>query len=177
MCWVLPEWREPSRTMSFVPWAISATRLQDEGAHEDLAQLRVALHEGAQIVPIDGDDRSVARDARPHQAAPRRQHVDLAGELARAVHDDRLLAIADRPHDVDRARQHDEEPRVLVAHVEEHLARAHVAAMPDARDAIDLRRRELGKHLRGAFDRFGCHGLGPTPCCALGLARLVVPSS
>ena len=60
---------------------------QDEGAHQDLAQLRVALHQGAQVVAIDGDDRAVARGARAHQAAPRREHVDLAGELPGAVHD------------------------------------------------------------------------------------------
>ena len=81
MCWVLPEWREPSRTMSFVVLGHQRHAPQDEGAHEDLAQLRVALHERAQVVPIDGDDRAVGGGARAHQAAPRREHVDLAGEL------------------------------------------------------------------------------------------------
>ena len=130
---------------------------QDEGAHQDLAQLRVALHQRAQVVAIDGDDRAVGGDARAHQAAPRRQHVDLAGELPGAVDDDRLLAIADRPHDLDRARQHHEEARVLLAHLDQHLARADVAAVPDAGDALDLRRRQLGEHLGGAVHHVGGH--------------------
>ena len=130
MCWVLPEWREPSRTRSFVVLGHERHAPQDEGAHEDLAELRVALHERAQVLPIDGDDRAVGGGARAHQAAAGREHVDLAGELAGMVHDDRLLAIADRAHDVDRAREHHEEARVLLADVEEHLSRAHVAPCP-----------------------------------------------
>jgi hypothetical protein len=76
---------------------------QDERAHEELAELRVALDEGAQIFAVDRDDRPVARGTRAHQAAPRRQHVDLAGELALVVHDHRLFAVAERSHDLDGA--------------------------------------------------------------------------
>ena len=54
------------------------------------------------------------------------------------MHGDGLLAIADRRDDLDRARQHHEEPRVLLAGVEQHLARPHVAAVADAGDAFHL---------------------------------------
>src|SRR5262245_37048305 len=59
---------------------------EDEGAHQDLAELRVSFHEITQSVSLDRDDRAVASDARAHQAAPGREHVDLAGELPRLVH-------------------------------------------------------------------------------------------
>ena len=130
---------------------------QDEGAHQDLAQLRVALHQRAQVLPIDGDDRAVGGGARAHQAAPGRQHVDLAGELPGVVNHHRLLAIANQPDDLDRPRQHHEESRVLLPHLDQHLARADVAAAPDAADALDLRRRKLGEHLGGAVHHVGGH--------------------
>ena len=66
---------------------------------------------------------------------------------------DGLLDVADGPHDLDGARQHHEEPRVLIAHLEQHLAGRDLAPVPQAGDAVDLRRRQLRKHLRGALER------------------------
>ena len=57
---VLAECREPMRTRPPPPWAMRADPPQDEGAHEDLAELGVPLHERAQMLAIDDDDRPVA---------------------------------------------------------------------------------------------------------------------
>ena len=67
------EWREPSSTRSLLSCGHERHAAQDEGAHQDLAQLGVALHQRAQVVAIDGDDRAVGGGARraPGCAAPR----------------------------------------------------------------------------------------------------------
>src|SRR5215813_6448695 len=95
---------------------------QDEGAHEDLAELEVLLHESAQMLTIDDDDGPVAERPRAHEVAARRQHVDLARELPGAVHRDPLLTAVDRAHDVDSALDDHEETGVLLAELEQHLA-------------------------------------------------------
>src|SRR5258706_337092 len=42
---------------------------QDEGAHEDLAELEVPLHESAQMLAIGDDDRSVAESPAADEGA------------------------------------------------------------------------------------------------------------
>src|SRR5205823_635832 len=56
-------------------------------------------------------------------------------------------------------------------HVEEQLPRADVAPLPDARDALDLRRREFGERLGGAVHGCGGHAPVPTPASAPARAR------
>ena len=58
---------------------------QDEGAHDDLAQLAVGLHQRQQVLAIQLDHFTRCTDACPDQRAPAGEHVDLAGELARSM--------------------------------------------------------------------------------------------
>ena len=125
---------------------------QDERAHQDLAQLRVALHEHPQMVPTDDDHRAVGDGAAANKRAARRQHVDLTRELAGTQRRDRLLAAVDGPNDLDGALDHHEEARVLLAELEQPIAGAHLTALADTPDALELRRRQPGKHFGSAVD-------------------------
>ncbi len=95
---------------------------QDEGAHEDFAELEVPLHERVQMLAIDDDDRSVAERPAADEGAAGREHVDLARELPGAVHRDLLLAALDRAHDLHGALDDHEEAGVLLPELEQHLA-------------------------------------------------------
>ncbi len=130
---------------------------QNERAHQDLAQLEVPLHERTQMLAIHDDDRPVADGARANQIAACRQHVDLARELARTVHGHPFFTAVERAHDLDGALDDHEEAGVLLAELEEHLARANAASRSDAGDPADLSGRQLGEHLIAALDVHLCH--------------------
>src|SRR5260370_114469 len=138
------------RTMPLSPWAMSATRPQDEGAHEDLAELEVPLHQNTQMLAIDDHDRSVAERPAANEGATRGQHVDLARELAGTVDRDLLFAAIDRAHDLDGALDDHDEARVLLPELEQHLARADAASLADSGHPSDLSGSELRKHLAAA---------------------------
>ena len=97
---------------------------QDEGAHQDLAELAVGLHQRQQPLALDLDHFPVLGAAQPHQAAAAREHVDFAGEVAGRVHDDELVAGRGRAHHVQRAARDDEERRVGAPDFEQDLAAA-----------------------------------------------------
>ena len=113
---------------------------QDEGAHEDLAELEVPLHEHAQMLAIDDDDRPVAESPTADEGAARGEHVDLARELAGPMHGDPLFTAVDRVDDLDGTLDDHEEADVLLPELEEHLARTDAAALTDSGDAADLGR-------------------------------------
>ncbi len=95
---------------------------QDEGAHEDLAQLAVGLHERQQLLAVQLDHLARRADARLDERAPAREHVDLAGELARSVDRDERLGDAGWPDDLDLARRHHEKRHDRRTRLDEHLA-------------------------------------------------------
>ena len=57
---------------------------QDEGSHEDFAQLAVGLHKRDQMLAIQLDHVAGLARADSHQSTPTREHVDLARKLAGA---------------------------------------------------------------------------------------------
>ena len=110
---------------------------EDERPHEDLAQLGVGLHEREQVIAIELDHLARHAGARTHQRPAAREHVGLAGELARPMDGDDGLAGVRRPDDLDLTRGDDEERHVLVPDIEEHLSGGHgafPAVRGDARD-------------------------------------------
>src|SRR6266850_5346261 len=125
---------------------------QDEGAHEDLAELEVPLHESAQMLAIDDDDRSVAESPAADEGAAGGQHVDLAREFPGTVDRDLLLAAVERAHDLDGPFDDDEEAGVLLPRLEQHLAGAHAASLADSGDPAELSGGQLGEHLVAAVD-------------------------
>src|SRR5258705_2470365 len=130
---------------------------QNEGAHEDLAELEVSLHERVQMLTIDDDDRPVAESPPEDDGAARGQHVDLAREFAGAVHHDRLFTTVDRAHDLDGALDDHEEAGVLLPELEQHLARADAATLADRGDPFDLSRGQPGEHLVATAQVRVCH--------------------
>ena len=130
---------------------------QNEGTHEDLAELEVSLHERAQMLTIDDDDRPVAESPPADDGAARGQHVDLAREFAGAVHHDRLFTTVDRAHDLDGALDDHEEAGVLLPELEQHLARADAATLADRGDPFDLSRGQPGEHLVATAQVRVCH--------------------
>ena len=82
---------------------------EDEGPHQDLAELGVRLHQRQQLLVIELDDLARRAGARPHQRAAVREHVGLAGELARPMNGDDGLAGIRRLDDLDLSRGDDVE--------------------------------------------------------------------
>lgn len=61
---------------------------KNEGAHEDLAQLGVGLHEGQQMITSQLDYFTRLAHAQPGQRAAARNHVAFASELSGTKYDD-----------------------------------------------------------------------------------------
>ena len=57
---------------------------EDEGPHEDLAQLAVGLHEGQQVLALELDHGASLARAEADEPAAAREHRDLPGELPRS---------------------------------------------------------------------------------------------
>src|SRR5437867_4507690 len=92
-----------------------------------------------------------------HEVPARGQHVDLAREFPGTEHRDPLFTPVDGADDFDGALDDHEEAGVLLAELEQHLARADLAALADAGDPIDLSLRQLGEHLVATFGVHLCH--------------------
>src|SRR2546421_1184924 len=125
---------------------------QDEGAHEDFAELEVPLHQSAQMVAIDDDDRSVAESPAADEGAAGGQHVDLAREFPGTVDRDLLFAAVERAHDLDGPFDDHEEAGVLFPELEQHLAGAHAASLADSGDPAELSGGQPGEHLVASVD-------------------------
>jgi hypothetical protein len=134
---------------------------EDEGSHEDVAQLAGGLHQRQQIPAGDLDD--FARLARAHAEEPPAagEHIGFAGELTPSMDGHQLLGGAGPPDDLDVARGNDEEPLALIAGLGEHLTVRDVPCPSVRRDARDLLRGQRGKHMidvRGDGERDGRSG-------------------
>ena len=77
------EWREPIRTAFPCPRAIERDAAKDEGAKEDLAQLRIGLDEAAQVLVAQLQDARDARGPGPHDGRAPGEQVDVARRTLR----------------------------------------------------------------------------------------------
>ena len=96
---------EPISTTSPRPLAISSTRRRMN------ARIRISLSSASvctsasMLLAIQLDDLARLADARAEQRAAAGDHVDLAGELSRAVDGDERFVAAGGPHDLDARRR------------------------------------------------------------------------
>ncbi len=65
---------------------------QDESPHEDVAELRVALHHAPQALVVHVENLAGLLHATADEGPPPRKHADLTGKLAGLLNDDELLA-------------------------------------------------------------------------------------
>ena len=82
---------------------------QDEGPHDQLAELAVGLHERQQLFTIQLDHFARLAGARSDERGAARKHVDLAGELTRSMDRDERLGATGWPDNLDPTRRDDEE--------------------------------------------------------------------
>src|SRR6266699_6747448 len=120
---------------------------EDEGAHEDLAQLGVGLQEEKKIIAADLDDFARLGSPNGHESAPPGQQVHLAGEVARAVGGYELLAAGGVADDFEAGGQDQKERVLLLPRFDEHFAALYAPLPATSGNARDLFRRQRRKHL------------------------------
>ena len=144
------EWREPMSVASPKPFCQQRHATEDEGAHEQVAELGIALHQPAQPVEVDAEDLARFAHAAAHEVAAACERVDLAGELAGAVDGDEVIAGDAGVDDLEGAGEDDVDALRRLALLEHDLAGGDRAALGDLGDARELRARERGEHLCAA---------------------------
>src|ERR1041385_4090943 len=120
---------------------------KDERAHEDLAELRVGLHETEKLVTFELDDLAGGRRTKRDQAAAAGQQIQLAAELTRPMGGDELLAVAAGAHDFELTVGDDDERKVQLAFLDQDVAAPECASPPLDGDPGDLRVRQYGERL------------------------------
>ena len=134
------QWLDPIEHDVAEPVRDQLHAAQDEGAHDDLAQLAVGLHQRQQVLAIQLDHLARLAGTRPDERAAAREHLDLAGELTRSMDRDQRLGGAGWLDDLDLTFRDHEERHDLGPRFEEHLAALDRMPVPVRRDARDLRR-------------------------------------
>ncbi len=120
---------------------------QDERAHHDLGELGVGLHQIAQPLGVDGEHRAAVARADASEPGDAAQRGELAGEVTRLEQRDPFLAVLH----FEAAVEHHEQALLALARLDQHLAGAGRDARAERFQALDLRRRELRKHLLAAL--------------------------
>jgi hypothetical protein len=119
---------------------------QDEGAHDDLADVRLGLDQPGEATARHTDDAAVLAGDAADQDLAIVEQVELAGELARAMDvDDALLAACARVRDLDRAFDDDEEVDAPLAAGEQMRALGNASVSPKRRSGRPAPRSASGK--------------------------------
>src|SRR5262249_50122841 len=128
-----------------------ADAAEDEGPHDELAQLRVRLDDGAQRAAGHLEHLAVLGGTPADQAAPPGDHAHLAGELPRSQRDDRVFSAVSREQDLEGPPEDHVEAGAPGPLLEEHLPPLQRSAGSKLRKPVDLLRRERGEHLLAAL--------------------------
>ena len=126
---------------------------EDQGPHEDVAQLAVGLHERQQMFAIDFDDLARLADTEADERAAAGQHAHLAGEPARANRHQRFLGAVRQARDINPSRHDHKKAGAVVADIDEDLALADLPRAPVGRHPRKLRRRQGWKQAIGKGGR------------------------
>ena len=122
-----------------------ADAAQDEGAHDDLADVGLGGHQAAEVGPADAHHARRPGGAARDQDLAVVEEVHLAGELALAMHrDDAGRAMHVQVQDLDRSLQHQEEVDAALAAFEQQRAIGDVLGLAVGRHTIG----EFGRQLR-----------------------------
>ncbi len=99
-----------------------AQAAKDEGAHDDVAQLRVGLNDHAQILELDLDDFAGFDCLDPDQREPARERTDLARELAGTQLGEPVVAPVGGSHHVQKTPRHHPDSTGFLTDVEKDLS-------------------------------------------------------
>ena len=103
--------------------ADQADAAQDEGAHDDLADVRLAGDEAVEVRALHPHDARILAGAAAHQDGAVVEEVELAGELPRVVRgEDMRLPVLVQVENLYRAVEHEEEVDAALAAGEEDRA-------------------------------------------------------
>ena len=119
---------------------------QDEGPHEDFAQLAVGLHKSKQLIAVQLNDLAGLARAKSHQYAAPRKQVQLSGELTCPADGYDFLILPGYPDDFYLACLDDKEMGIFLARFGKHLACFNSPRLPMQGDARHLFHRQPGKH-------------------------------
>ena len=125
---------------------------EDERAHQQLAQLRIGLDDLAKVLGVDHEQLARFDRARPHQAGPGGEHVDLSVELALAENVERHLLVTVGVGDGQRAGEDDEEAGRRIALLGDDLAGPHPAPPAGWLEPPQLGGGEAREHLLPATE-------------------------
>jgi hypothetical protein len=128
---------------------------QGEGAQEQLAQLRVGLHDVPEVGEIDLEQRGRVEGLRLDQAVSARHHVHLAQELPGPVDGDPLLAHPRQRRDLHAAFQQHVERALGHAALVDGLGRREAARAAERAQPLELRGGEPREHRLVALRRPG----------------------
>jgi hypothetical protein len=118
---------------------------QNEGAHDDLAELGIGLDQSQQVFVIELDHLARLADAYSGHRPAAGQHVDFARKLARAVHDDQRFRSAVWPNNLELTRLHHKDRCDAVSLLDKDFAEEDRTRASMRRDTRHLRRRQLRK--------------------------------
>src|SRR5260370_17383376 len=77
---------------------------KNERTHQDLAQLRVCLHQGEEAFAIELDDFSIMSRTNTCHRTTARKRIDLAGELTSPENRNKRFGCGRRPHSLQFSR-------------------------------------------------------------------------
>jgi hypothetical protein len=117
----------------------------NEGPHDDLADLAVGLHQRHQVFAIQLDHFARLTGARSGEHGTARKHVDFAGELTRSVYRDKPLGRTGSQDYLEPTCRDDKERHDMFPRLEEHLASSDRTDMAMYSDPLNLSRRQSWK--------------------------------
>jgi hypothetical protein len=115
-------------------------------AHEELAQFRIRLKDGAQVWLIDCQDLSAFPNAHADHRTDTAQRTHVSGKAPLGVHDDQRLARRRGLQDLDAARQNHEHGETITR-LGQYLTLVRSALTAVHSQPRDLHRVEVRKHL------------------------------
>jgi hypothetical protein len=124
---------------------------KDEGAHENLAELDIGLHQRLQSMAVKLNHFAGLFHASARQRPPSREHVGLSGKFSRPMIGDRQFAVCGRLQNLNLSGNDHKKWNDYVSLTDEHFSALDLAVLSHGGDALDLRRRKLGEQLLATF--------------------------
>ena len=141
------QYTDPTSTTSFVPRAINSRRRRTKA-------LTIRLDQGEQPASIDLDQLARFGDLQSRDGRTSRERRCFAREHAGSERCDALLEGVRDSERLDRATDDDEESRVRLADLENHLALLDRTALSHGSNSRELlRRQDWRQLLRGCCER------------------------